>query len=295
MATVSEYLQGVSVTRESLLALGKSMSDFAHPYDADELGAPEHYPKYGSKGVCVRVNSYSIATMNVDDGQESALSDTSFLADVPSQAMNLEVTFHIWSGLETQGDRCGLRKSRYLRIASYGGPGANLTAFGEGLDPIAILQKAKKVLEAIPSPSSELMSGMPFQVFVGHGGDRQWEVVRDFLTAADIDNVTFESDERAGYATLETVAQMIYGAKVSVCVMTASDKMVDKTSRARENVVHEIGFSQGALGVANTIILLENGVSEFTNIAGLTQIRFDRGEIHTTRERVIAAIEARRQ
>ncbi len=45
------------------------------------------------------------------------------------------------------------------------------------------------------------------------------------------------------------------------------------------NVIHEAGLFQGRLGFERTIILLEEGCEEFSNIQGLGQIRFPSGNI----------------
>lgn len=130
----------------------------------------------------------------------------------------------------------------------------------------------------------------PFKVFIGHGGDRKWEAVRDYIEAADYPTVSFESDDRVGQATLEVVEQMISEASVAVVLMTGVDRLKSGKLLARQNVVHEIGFAQGRLGARNTIVLLEEGTEEFSNIAGLTQIRFRTGEVHTTRQEVLACV-----
>jgi hypothetical protein len=44
-------------------------------------------------------------------------------------------------------------------------------------------------------------------------------------------------------------------------------------------VVHEAGLFQGRLGFSRAIALLEEGCEEFSNIQGLGQIRFPRGNI----------------
>ncbi|MBW9121915.1 nucleotide-binding protein [Microbacterium trichothecenolyticum] len=135
----------------------------------------------------------------------------------------------------------------------------------------------------------------PFKVFIGHGGDRKWEAVRDYIEAAEYQTVSFESDDRVGQATLEVVEQMISEASVAVVLMTGVDKLENGKLLARQNVVHEIGFAQGRLGARNTIVLLEDGTEEFTNIAGLTQVRFRAGEVHTTRKEVLACIANRQR
>ena len=60
--------------------------------------------------------------------------------------------------------------------------------------------------------------------------------------------------------------------------------------RARQNVVHEAGLFQGRLGFAKAIILLEEGTEEFSNIHGLQQIRYSRGNIKETFGEVLATI-----
>jgi hypothetical protein len=47
----------------------------------------------------------------------------------------------------------------------------------------------------------------------------------------------------------------------------------------RANVIHEAGLFQGRLGFEKAIILLEYGCAEFSNIHGLTQIRFPKDNI----------------
>ncbi len=49
--------------------------------------------------------------------------------------------------------------------------------------------------------------------------------------------------------------------------------------QARMNVIHEVGLFQGRLGFTKAIVLLEEGCEEFSNIHGLGQLRFPRGDI----------------
>lgn len=61
--------------------------------------------------------------------------------------------------------------------------------------------------------------------------------------------------------------------------MTAEDEMADGSLQARMNVIHEAGLFQGRLGFSRAIVMLEEGCTEFSNVAGLGQIRFPRGNI----------------
>jgi predicted nucleotide-binding protein len=73
--------------------------------------------------------------------------------------------------------------------------------------------------------------------------------------------------------------------------MTAEDEHVDASLHARENVVHEVGLFQGRLGPRRAIILLEDGCEEFSNIVGLSQIRFPRGRVSAAFEEIRRVLE----
>jgi len=60
--------------------------------------------------------------------------------------------------------------------------------------------------------------------------------------------------------------------------------------RARQNVIHELGLFQGKLGFSRAIILLEEGTEQFSNIQGIEQIRFSKGNIRETFGEVLATI-----
>jgi predicted nucleotide-binding protein len=61
--------------------------------------------------------------------------------------------------------------------------------------------------------------------------------------------------------------------------MTAEDQHVDNTLHARENVIHEVGLFQGRLGFRRAIVIREEDCNEFTNITGLSEIRFSKSNI----------------
>ena len=73
--------------------------------------------------------------------------------------------------------------------------------------------------------------------------------------------------------------------------MTGEDEQPGDRFRARENVVHEAGLFQGHLGFARAIILLEEGCDEFSNIAGLGQIRFPKNNIRAALQDVREVLE----
>ena len=84
---------------------------------------------------------------------------------------------------------------------------------------------------------------------------------------------------------------MLNDAAIAFLVMTAEDEHSDGTSHARENVVHEAGLFQGKLGFSKAIILLEESCEQFSNIQGLGQIHFPKGNIKAAFEGVREVIE----
>ncbi|KGJ72904.1 hypothetical protein GY21_12095 [Cryobacterium roopkundense] len=157
------------------------------------------------------------------------------------------------------------------------------------LSAVEELVLSYRVPEAPPEPAS-------FRVFMGHGGDTQWKTLKLALEATHGFAVeAFESEDRTSTATVDTVVNMIRSANAAVVVMTGADTMLDGTVRARENVIHELGLCQGILGVHSTIIVLENGVTELSNIAGITQVRFPKNDVMSSALAVAGALENRKR
>jgi predicted nucleotide-binding protein len=84
---------------------------------------------------------------------------------------------------------------------------------------------------------------------------------------------------------------MMQQAAFALLVMTAEEERADATLHARPNVIHEVGLFQGHLGLPRAIVLLEEGCAEFSNIIGLSQIRFPRGDIAARFEEVRRVLE----
>lgn len=295
MPSVRENMQGIRVTRDALREIGAALTDLAVPLPDPIPGTDwdQKLAEVGPRYVDVVQMQYQIESRIFDDGPTSHLSDTSFDSWPPAAATQVTTKFHVF--IPEHDAQYPWLQIPYVQIESGAQGWVNVMAWAYmGETASRIMDTVIEVLRRYPAPVE--MTDPPVvnnSVFVGHGGDRQWEVVRDYLLEAGFNVEAFESDERAGLATLEVVSQMIHSSRVAVVVMTAVDQLADGRMFARQNVVHEIGFAQGALGVPNTIILLEEGAEEFTNIAGLTQIRFRRGEIHTTKSRVLAVAASR--
>jgi len=140
--------------------------------------------------------------------------------------------------------------------------------------------------DSMPRPQPE-----PIRIFIGHGRDPQWRDLRDHLQDSHgYEIVAYEIGERAGQSVKEVLQDMLEQASFALLVFTAEDAHVDGEQHARENVIHEIGLFQGALGFERAIVLLEKGCKEFSNILGINQVRFREGGIRETFGDVLATI-----
>lgn len=125
------------------------------------------------------------------------------------------------------------------------------------------------------------------KIFIGHGGSLLWLKLKDFIK--DKLELPYEEFNRitvAGVANTERLQSMLDNARFAFLVMTAEDDQKDGTTRARMNVIHELGLFQGRLGISRAIILLEENCEGFSNIDGLGHIKFPKGDIEACFEKI---------
>lgn len=129
-------------------------------------------------------------------------------------------------------------------------------------------------------------------VFIGHGRSPVWRDLKDFVQ----DRLRLPYDEFnrvpvAGITNIARLSEMLESAACAFVIMTAEDEKADGTVQARMNVIHEVGLFQGRLGFTKAIVLLEEGCEEFSNIQGLGQIRFPKGNISAKFEDIRQVLE----
>jgi Predicted nucleotide-binding protein containing TIR-like domain len=118
------------------------------------------------------------------------------------------------------------------------------------------------------------------KIFIGHGRSPAWRDLKNHLQDQHHYEIgAYETEPRAGYPVAHNLEQMLEDCDLALLVMTGEDETKDKKLRARQNVVYEIGLFQGRLGFDRAIVLLEEGCEDFSNISGLQQIRFKKGNI----------------
>lgn len=129
-------------------------------------------------------------------------------------------------------------------------------------------------------------------VFIGHGRSLIWKDLKDFIK--DRLGLPYDEFNRvpvAGITNIARLSEMLNDAAIAFLVMTGEDETAEGTMNARMNVIHEVGLFQGKLGFTRAIVLLEEGCEEFTNIQGLGQIRFPKGNIGAIAEEIRQVLE----
>ncbi len=122
----------------------------------------------------------------------------------------------------------------------------------------------------------------PKRIFLSHGRSKEWYKVQAFVEK-DFGLKTLELAQEAnlGRTVLQKLNEEASRCSYAIIVMTGDD-IFEKEVRARENVLHEIGFFQGKYGLQNVILLHEEGVNIPSNIHGIVYIPFPKDTVETT-------------
>ena len=129
------------------------------------------------------------------------------------------------------------------------------------------------------------------RIFIGHGRSPQWRELKDHLTDKHgYKIVAYEVGARAGHTIRDILDEMLHESSLAFLVLTGEDSDENGNLHARENVIHETGLFQGRLGFSKAIVLLEENTNQFTNISGIDQIRFKKGNIRETFGDVLSVI-----
>ena len=128
-------------------------------------------------------------------------------------------------------------------------------------------------------------------IFLGHGRSSQWRELKDHLQDKHGYKIeAYEVGARAGHTIRDILEEMLKNSSIAFIVMTAEDKDADGTFHARENVIHELGLFQGKLGFHKAIAIVEEGTNEFSNLHGIQQLRYSKGNIKEIYGDVIATL-----
>lgn len=159
---------------------------------------------------------------------------------------------------------------------------------------ISLLEDQLEILKAkTPTAMSTSRRPLGSKIFIGHGRDPAWMELRHYLmTRCHLDTDDFDGVSAAGKTVTGRLTEMLDAAAFAIIIMSAEDEVGDGSTRARQNVVHEVGLFQGRLGFDRTIVLMQEGCAPFSNLAGLVYISFPKGGIGAAFEKIRWALES---
>lgn len=223
--------------------------------------------------------------------------------DLLSTTLRVKHDDSTWSYDTIEEFLADYRKYRNYAYLSIAGVGVDLTVSFSRRDTSVSMRAPQRVdIEAVfdvfeknsetsklpPVPSPPPASPV---VFIGHGRSLAWRDLKDHLQDKHgIKIEAYESGARAGHTIRDILEDMASKSSFAILVLTGEDEQSDGLLRARQNVIHEAGIFQGRLGFARAILLLEEGVEEFSNVQGVQYIRFTKSSIKETFGEVLATL-----
>ena len=131
------------------------------------------------------------------------------------------------------------------------------------------------------------------KVFLSHGHNESVALkLRQFLSERlKIIPVILSEQPDDGLTIIEKLERYGKDCDFAIVLLTADDETVAGGVRARQNVVHELGFFHGALGRDRVLLIKQQGVELFSNISGLIYKEFPEHGVQLIYEDIRLAIE----
>lgn len=166
-----------------------------------------------------------------------------------------------------QPDKDGPRLFNYGRY--------QLERLGRDIDQVLEIRANSELSQPAANAGKELK-----RVFISHGRSSDWREVQAYIEK-DIGLATLElaQEPNAGQTIIEKLESNASSCDSAVIVMTGDDFDADGQAKARENVMHEIGFFQAKYGRARVCLLHEEAVSIPTNLSGVVYVPFPKGSV----------------
>jgi predicted nucleotide-binding protein len=150
-----------------------------------------------------------------------------------------------------------------------------LEQLGRDIDQVFEIRANSELSQPTPESATEHR-----RVFISHGRSTDWHQVQAYVEK-DIGLATLElaQEPSAGQTIIEKLENNASSCDSAVIVMTGDDIDANGQARARENVMHEIGFFQAKYGRSRVCLLHEEAVGIPTNLSGVVYVPFPEGNI----------------
>ncbi|WP_405180264.1 nucleotide-binding protein [Nocardia sp. NBC_01377] len=180
-------------------------------------------------------------------------------------------------------------RPRAIALGSGGEDTAFRNAKNNGIkETLAILKAVKREVELtgeVPSlPTDAKGVGGTIFLIHGHNAALKHEVARVVSHLTGNEPVILQEEVSAGQTLIEKFEQSASQAAYAIALATADDEARVRSepdsplkSRARQNVIFELGFFFGAIGRKNVALLYEEGVERPSDTNGMVHIRLDYG------------------
>ena len=90
------------------------------------------------------------------------------------------------------------------------------------------------------------------RIFISHGSSPIWREIQTHIERdLSISTLELAQEPNRGRTVLQKLAEESDRCSYAVIVMTGDDEIPDDKPRARQNVMHEIGYFQGKFGILN--------------------------------------------
>lgn len=133
------------------------------------------------------------------------------------------------------------------------------------------------------------------KVFISHGHNELLKLkLKNFITERlKLEPMILAEQPDSGLTVIEKLEKYGRDSDFALIILTADDKSLDDGVRARQNVIHELGFFHGILGRDRVLLLKQSGVELFSNISGLIYKEFENNKIESIFEDIRIAVETR--
>lgn len=132
-------------------------------------------------------------------------------------------------------------------------------------------------------PKKQVKSSGEGKVFIGHGRSKLWARLQVYLKdELHLETLSYETESHTSETITNVIDDFLNKASYAILILTGEDETAEGNFRARQNVVHEAGLFQGRLGFNKVVLLKQDKIEEFTNVAGLQHIPFIGSNIEQT-------------
>lgn len=130
-------------------------------------------------------------------------------------------------------------------------------------------------------------------IFVSHGKSPLWQEVANYIEQKLAHEVVELTDAvNQGRTVIQKLEQDTEECAFAIIILTADDDAASGSPRSREKIIHEIGYCQGTFGRENVLVLKQDGVEEFSDLAGIVYVPFAGDDIKSAFSRIQTEIEA---